>query len=50
MPTDTMRSILALRQEEAALLGYPDFGTLSVVTKMADSPAAVIQFLRDTYS
>ena len=45
--TDTMRGILALRKEEAALLGYPDFGTLSVVTKMADSPAAVIQFLRD---
>ena len=45
--TDTMRGILALRKEEAALLGYPDFGTLSVVTKMADSPAAVIQFLRE---
>ncbi len=45
--TATMRTILALRQEEAKLLGYPDFGTLSVVPKMADSPAAVIQFLRD---
>ena len=43
----TMRSILALRQEEAQLLGYPNFGSLSVVTKMADSPDAVIQFLRD---
>jgi oligopeptidase A len=46
----TVRSILALRQEEAVLLGYPDFGTLSVVPKMADSPAAVIQFLRDLAS
>ncbi|OYU42770.1 MAG: oligopeptidase A, partial [Burkholderiales bacterium PBB4] len=45
--TDTMRSILTLRKEEAALLGYPNFGALSVVTKMADSPTAVIRFLRD---
>ena len=47
---DTMRSILGLRQEEAQLLGYPDFGTLSIVPKMADSPVAVIQFLRDLAS
>ncbi len=43
----TMQKILTLRKEEAALLGYPDFGTLSLVPKMADSPATVIQFLRD---
>ena len=45
--TATMQEILALRQEEAQLLGYPDYGTVSVVPKMADSPAAVIHFLRD---
>jgi oligopeptidase A len=45
--TALIREILALRKEEAQLLGYPDFGTLSVVPKMADSPAQVITFLRD---
>ncbi len=39
--------LLALRLEEARLLGYPNFGALSVVPKMADSPAQVISFLRD---
>ncbi len=45
--TEGMHSILALRQEEAALLGYPNFGTLSLVPKMAGSPDVVIAFLRD---
>ena len=45
--TQNIREILALRQEEARLLGYPDFGTVSIVPKMADSPATVIAFLRD---
>ncbi|NHN20604.1 M3 family metallopeptidase, partial [Bacillus amyloliquefaciens] len=39
--------ILALRQEEAKLLGYRNFGELSVVPKMADSPEQVVKFLRD---
>jgi len=39
--------LLALRQEEARLLGYANFGELSVVPKMADSPQQVIHFLRD---
>ncbi len=39
--------ILALREEESKLLGYKNFGELSVVTKMADSADQVIQFLRD---
>jgi oligopeptidase A len=39
--------ILALRQEEAKLLGFGNFAEVSVVTKMADSPQQVIQFLRD---
>ncbi|MBP7567290.1 MAG: M3 family metallopeptidase [Burkholderiaceae bacterium] len=42
-----VREILALRQEEARLLGYRNFGEVSVVAKMADSPAQVIDFLRD---
>ncbi|MBK7314183.1 M3 family metallopeptidase [Candidatus Aalborgicola defluviihabitans] len=45
--TQNIRDILALRQEEATLLGYPNFGTLSLVPKMASSPDAVVTFLRD---
>ncbi len=45
--TQTILEILRLRKEEALLLGYPNFGTLSVVPKMADSPETVIHFLRD---
>ena len=45
--TQLMQELLALRQEEARLLGKPDFATLSLVPKMADSPAQVIAFLRD---
>ncbi|VTU16988.1 Oligopeptidase A [Variovorax sp. SRS16] len=45
--TALIREILALRQEEARLLGYPNFGELSIVPKMAESAAQVIQFLRD---
>ncbi|HXD04631.1 MAG TPA: M3 family metallopeptidase [Burkholderiaceae bacterium] len=45
--TPVMREILALRQEEAQLLGYSDFAHVSLVPKMADSPAQVIDFLRD---
>jgi oligopeptidase A len=42
-----MREILALRLEEAQLLGYRNFGEVSVVAKMAQSPEEVITFLRD---
>jgi len=42
-----IREILALRQEEAQLLGFRNFGEVSVVPKMADSPQQVITFLRD---
>jgi len=45
--TELIREILALRQEEAKLLGYPNFGELSVVPKMADSAGEVLRFLRD---
>jgi oligopeptidase A len=42
-----IKEILALRKEEAQLLGYSNFGEVSVVMKMADSPQQVIDFLRD---
>lgn len=42
-----VREILALRQEEARLLGYASFGEVSLVPKMAESPKQVLQFLRD---
>jgi oligopeptidase A len=42
-----IREILALRQEEAKLLGYVNFGEVSVVPKMAESPKQVVSFLRD---
>ena len=42
-----IREILALREEEAKLLGYRNFGELSVVPKMAESPEQVVKFLRE---
>ncbi len=45
--TGLIREILALRQEEAKLLGYPNFGELSIVPKMAESAGQVVKFLRD---
>ncbi len=45
--TELIREILALREEEAHLLGYANFGELSVVPKMAESASEVIHFLRD---
>ena len=45
--TAVMQEILALRQEEAHLLGYANFGEVSVVPKMAESANEVITFLRD---
>ena len=45
--TALIREILALRKEEALLLGYANFGEVSVVPKMAQSPTEVIAFLRD---
>ena len=41
-----IQGILALRKEEAQLLGYANFGDVSVVAKMAESPRQVIDFLR----
>jgi oligopeptidase A len=45
--TDIMKEILALRLEESKLLGYHNFGEVSVVAKMAKSPEEVVTFLRD---
>jgi oligopeptidase A len=39
--------ILALRAEEAKLLGYANYAEVSLAPKMADSPAQVAAFLRD---
>jgi oligopeptidase A len=45
--TALIQELLALRQEEARLLGYANFAEVSLVPKMAESPAKVIHFLRD---
>jgi len=42
-----IREILALRREEARLLGFNNFGEVSLVPKMAESPRQVVDFLRD---
>lgn len=42
-----MKEIVALRQEEAALLGYKTYAEVSLVPKMARSPDEVMAFLRD---
>ncbi len=42
-----IRELLALRQEEASLLGYPHFAAVSLVPKMAESSEQVIAFLRE---
>ncbi len=43
---DIMARIVRLKQEKAALLGYRSYAELSLVTKMADSPEQVIDFLQ----
>ena len=42
-----INQILALRTELAALLGFASYADYSVATKMAQSPAEVLEFLRD---
>lgn len=48
--TPLISEILRLRREEAALLGFADYAESSLATKMADTPAEVIAFLRDLAS
>ncbi len=45
--TALMDEILALRHEEAVLLGYANFAEVSLATKMADTPDEVERFLLD---
>ena len=45
--TDIIRETLDLRLELAKLLGFDNYAALSLATKMADSPASVMQFLRN---
>ena len=42
-----IEKILALRAEEAALLGFANYAEVSLAPKMAESPAQVAAFLRD---
>lgn len=42
-----IEKILALRAEEAALLGYANYAEISLVPKMANTPDQVAAFLRD---
>jgi oligopeptidase A len=45
--TALLKEILALRHEEAQLLGHGNHAEVSLATKMAESPTQVMQFLRD---
>ncbi len=45
--TPAMRELLALRDEEAALLGHPTFAHVSLVPKMAPSVERALDFMRD---
>jgi oligopeptidase A len=45
--TPLMQELLELRQEEARLLGHASYADVSLVPKMAQSPAEVLSFLRD---
>ena len=45
--TEIIEKILALRHEEAHLLGFENFAELSIATKMAPSVAEVVSFLMD---
>jgi len=42
-----MQRLLALRHEEARLLGYDNYAQVSLVPKMANEPKQVTDFLRD---
>lgn len=42
-----IEEILALRTEQAQMLGFTSYAELSLATKMADSPQRVEQFLRE---
>ena len=45
--TEKIREILKLRREMAALLEYENYAQVSMVTKMAETPQQVLEFLSD---
>ena len=45
--TPLIQDLLRLRHEEARLLGFSNYGEVSLVSKMARSPKEVTDFLRD---
>jgi len=45
--TQIIVDLLKLRDEEAKLLGYSNFAEVSLVAKMAETPAQVIAFMED---
>ncbi|MBX9847785.1 MAG: M3 family metallopeptidase, partial [Rhodocyclaceae bacterium] len=45
--TGLIEKIVALKAEEAQMLGYQNFAEVSLVAKMADTPAQVIAFLHE---
>ena len=45
--SENMEQILALRHEMAQLLGFDNYATRSLATKMAESPQQVLNFLHD---
>jgi len=45
--TPIIKRMLELRLEDAQMLGYNNFAEVSLVPKMADTPAQVLRFLRD---
>ena len=45
--TPLMDEIVQLRGEEASLLGFANYGELSLASKMADGPQQVVEFMRE---
>ncbi len=45
--TKLMDEIVKLRGEEARMLGFANFGELSLASKMASSPQQVVEFMRE---
>ena len=45
--TRLMDEIIALRAEEAMLLGFANYGELSLAAKMAETPQQVADFMRE---
>jgi oligopeptidase A len=45
--TRLMDEIVALRAEEATLLGFANYGELSLAAKMAETPQQVVTFMRE---